>query len=219
MKKQLNRISIFLVFFLSSAVNIAAQQRQRVDPASRKVAFLGFVESQNIQFRIPGSYKELTNYDRFECGDRKYMGSAPLYPLTNEDTSVVIGFAIYYPGSNEKTYSNEETKRIQKIFPNFNPDNSNSNYTIVTRKLADTTKLPLTSFDRKYLEKFNADNGCQFSRNCNLPFLNKFFENRIIFLDKKGRGQLAIIYLFDKSKEQVMNKEIKKTMKEMIYYN
>lgn len=200
----------WLTLLLSFIMHKEIYAQNNLDPNSNKAAFLAFVQTQNIRFKIPKGYEEFISLERYLCGDGKFT-STLMYPLTNKDTSVVIFFAIYYP------ISQEEMEKKHQTSPQYNPDNrlpKTVNY------LADTANFPIISINGTHLKKkSNADIGWLFKRNCNLPYSGKYFENQNVYLGKKGRGYLGVIYLFEKNKGRVIDKEIKKTMERMIYYN
>jgi hypothetical protein len=167
------------------------------------------IKEMNISFKMPEGYSALDSAVHFSCGDGN-ISNMMIYSIVNKDSSVLISFAfLQYP--NAKAFS---------IIKQFSPDYDNdTNYLRTAQSMADTIHHKIIFYDKEYSRKaFNADDAGEYIRNCYIPYLNKYMNNRVVFFASKGRGHVEITYFYtDKEKDRI-EKDIKKT-EGMLKYN
>lgn len=156
----------------------------------------------NMSFNMPNNYIELDSGFHFVCWDGK-MASDPIYTVVKKDSSVLIAYSIIFHGKQD------DIKRIQRINPEWT---SVINFKNIVKNLADTINHKVNHYDSIYLKNTSsADMGCEFSRNCVVPFREKYINNRIVIIGKNDGRQVQIIYLFTDMAKEKMEAEIKNT--------
>jgi hypothetical protein len=141
---------------------------------------------EKFEFTMPSGFHELDSGERFPCGDMLISGS-DFYAIGNKDTSIRISI---YSISTQLT----------------------DNHSRVARRRADTVNSTLVFYTNDYVsERFNADEGGEYSRNCPLPFKGTYPYHRIVFVYKKGRGHFELTYFFTEQSVKAMDAIIRET--------
>lgn len=139
-----------------------------------------------FEFMMPSGFHELDSGERFPCGDG-LISSSDIYAIGNKDTSVRIGI---YSISTQSTVNHSRIARLR----------------------ADTVNSTLVFYTNEYVtERFNADEGGEYSRNCTLPFKGIYPYHRIVFVYKKGRGHFELTYFFNEQSVKDMDAIIQET--------
>ena len=58
---------------------------------------------------------------------------------------------------------------------------------------------------------YNADDGGTFIRNCNIPYLDKYYNHVVLFLAKKDFGHIEVTYFYNKGLKQEIDEIISRT--------
>lgn len=150
--------------------------------------FQEMLDYQNLSFSIPeGFHLEKTVLEYNWCMDGGITNGI-LETLVNEDKSILIGITL------QPLESKEAIERIQKMVPNYDPE-SIFNDCIV--RIMDKTDKRVLTYDQSYLNKFfNADKGYRFRRACTNNYLNKYNNNKIVMIAKKGQGFFILNVLY-----------------------
>ncbi|MGV3760912.1 hypothetical protein [Parapedobacter sp.] len=156
----------------------------------------GGLTSFNAEFTMPDNFSELDAGRRFPCGDYN-ITNAMLYTICNRDSSIRIAFSFV------SEPSERILNRMRRQNPNFEVKMAHLN---TIKAQADTINHEVLFFNNQHLKKFNADIGAMYTRNCTLPYEDKYPYHKIVFVYKRGRGHIEITYFYtDSAKDYVMD--------------
>lgn len=177
---------LFILFLLSTSFI------DQEDPIYRGMG--GNMKEINAEFTLPENFKSLDAGRRWPCGDWNHT-NAMLYTIVNSDSSVRIGFSVI------GRLTDRTNERIKKRNPDYDPNN---NVIVTAKDNADTINNELIMYKPSYLEKFNADQGGEYVRNCTLPYEDIYPYNKVVFISKDGRGHVEISYFYkEEMKEEI----------------
>ncbi|WP_186757458.1 hypothetical protein [Echinicola salinicaeni] len=171
--------------FLSLLQAAFGQEKNKVDQFKEHINNLG------LKFHLPNNYTFSESKGSFTCGDHK-LSSTILLIVKNSSDDVRIGFTFI-----ENSHKME--KSIQKISPSYD---TNKSYLISAKLKADTINSNLIFYDKSILEKLGFDDGGEYSRNCPLPFAQKYPFNRTVFFHKDYVADFEITF-FALTKEKL----------------
>lgn len=152
----------------------------------------------NATFVMPEGFKELDSGKDYRCNDNTFI-SPMVYTIVNSDNSIRIGFAPVFPlGDDWGTAFNIEYS-------------SENQYLLNAESAADENGVTL--YEQSYVkQKFNADHGGEFFRDCTGLYEGIYPHNRVVFIQKADRGYFEINYIYtDKTTPEDIKKVITQT--------
>lgn len=156
----------------------------------------GGLNKFNAEFVMPKDFFELDSGRRFPCGDYQ-ITNAMLYTVCNRDSSIRIAFS-FIGGPSERILN-----RVRQRDPTFDAKKAHLN---TIKAHADTVNHEVLFFNEQHLNTFNADIGAMYTRNCTLPYEDKYPYHKIVFIYKHNRGHIEMTYFYtDKAKDHIMD--------------
>lgn len=177
--------TVFALMLLSS--NSKAQVYNRI--------FSNAIAQVGLEFKMPKGFKEKDSVTLYNCGDRKMRIGTIIYSLINKDSSVVIAFFNIMNTGGGKYNPAENIVRTR----NYHADSVKNTTFLYDEKLVKST--------------LNADVAGEFSRNCPNNFLEKYNNNRVVFLANKILGEASIVYFYTDKAKPVIKEIIKDNAK------
>lgn len=173
-------LSLILLAFLSlcTSYSATAQKYDRI--------FLYTLNKVNLKFKMPKGFKERDSITLYNCYDDRPPIGTIIYTIVSNDSNVVIGF--FNIGSLEKRIAKPSIEALRM-----------KNY------YADSTNYTVQTYDRQFSQKnFNADEAGEFSRSCPRIFLDKYTNNRIVYIANNKYGTANMVYFYtDKAKPYI----------------
>jgi len=159
--------------------------------AQQSSYYLSFVKNLNevsAKFILPKKFHEINTENKFPCGDYK-ISNTIMYGIANKDSSIKIVFSVIPPVKPKRL-------ELQKLNDrNFTAQIAHFNN---VKDVADTINDKIIHLNDFQKANYNVDVGAIFTRNCPIPYENKYRFNRILYLYKEGFGHIEVTYFYNK---------------------
>ena len=149
-------------------------------------SFVNTLNEVSAKFILPKNFHEVITDSKLPCGDYKISNSI-MYGIANKDSSIKIVFSVISPVKQKRV-------ELQKLKdPNFTAQIAHFNN---VKDVADTINDKVTYLNDIQKKKYNVDIGATYTRNCPLPYENKYKFNRILHLYREGFGHIEVKYFY-----------------------
>ncbi|MDO3694219.1 hypothetical protein QVZ41_05055 [Wenyingzhuangia sp. chi5] len=162
--------------------------------------FQKMLDHQNLSFSIPEGFRVGKNMLDYNWCEDNQNNKKIVKTLISEDESILVGITL------QPLESEETIALIKKMVPNYNPELAFNKYIL---SIIDPTDKYSFKYAPAFLKKkFNADIGYIFRRACTNNYLDKYSNNKIVMISKKGHGFFMLSVLYKDGVENIKQKII-----------
>ncbi len=165
----------------------------------------------DVTFKMPDGYSvEKDGFKDFECWDNK-IWNPPKYTIIKNDGSVRIGF-------NFGEFKDINKTMFKAILSGWNPKKI---HIYNSKADADTVNDKIIYYSKqKSKQKYNANHVVLYSKYCQVPYLEKYTNNKIILATTTKRYRvLYLTYIFTEEARKTAIQEINQTEKMIRFKN